>query len=78
MTDKRCETWIEQETCSFVGPVCPYCGYEVTADEAMYYREDYEADECDGCGKTFDISVAHSVSWTCSPTLEHTPHKQEK
>lgn len=50
------------------GPKCPYCGRQFTADEACYYDElRYTQDDCDECGRTFDVEVYHSVSWRCSP-----------
>lgn len=56
-----------EETYSHEGPQCPYCGRQYTADDAGYYDEsNYTEETCDRCGETFDVSVYHSVSWTCS------------
>lgn len=47
-------------------PECPYCGYKQGHDGGYYYNEDLTEDECGDCGKTFDIEVYHSTSWTCT------------
>ena len=58
---------MSEETYSTEGPQCPYCDRQYTADDAGYYDESgYTEETCDNCGKTFDVSVYHSVSWTCS------------
>lgn len=54
------------ETYSTDGPECPHCGRQWTPDEPHYYDEsNYREQECDQCGKTFDVSVAVVTSWTC-------------
>lgn len=48
------------------GPRCPYCGYQITADDPVFYDEqDYTEEECPGCGKIFDVEVCRSVDWSC-------------
>lgn len=62
---------MERETYSNEGPQCPCCGRQFTPDEPVYYDEsNYTEETCDDCGQTFDVSVYHSVSWTCT---ERTP-----
>lgn len=54
------------DTYSTEGPQCPYCERQYTADDAGYYDEqNYTEETCDECGKTFDVEVYHSVSWSC-------------
>lgn len=51
---------------SHEGPRCPYCDYQITADEPFYYDEySYNEDTCESCGKTFTVSVEASVMWSC-------------
>lgn len=53
------------EEYSSEGPKCPYCGRQYTADEPYFYDVNkYTEQECDQCGKTFDVEVCHSVDWT--------------
>ncbi len=55
-----------EETYSSEGPQCPHCGRQFTADESHYYDEmNYTEDECDECGKKFEVSVCTSVAWRC-------------
>lgn len=54
------------ETYSHKGPECPYCGFTLTPDEAIYYDVNkYTEETCPKCSHTFDVEVYHSVSWTC-------------
>ena len=56
----------EYETLSEDGPQCPYCGYQITADEPSYFDEmRYTDDECQDCGKSFEVSVYTSTTWNC-------------
>lgn len=56
------------ETYSTEGPQCPYCERQYTADESFYYDEqNYTEQECDECGKRFQVRVFHSTSWACEP-----------
>ena len=52
---------------STVGPICPYCLHEATADEPGYFDESMVTDECGSCGKTYQVSVRISTSWTTEP-----------
>ena len=55
-----------EETYSNVGPQCPHCAHQFTADEPHHYDEtNYTEDDCSQCGKKFSVSVHMSVSWTC-------------
>lgn len=56
------------DTYSIEGPQCPYCQRQYTADEPHYFDEmGYTEEDCDQCGKTFEVMVYTSTSWTCSP-----------
>jgi DNA-directed RNA polymerase subunit RPC12/RpoP len=56
------------KTYSTEGPRCPYCSSQFTADEGCYYDEsNYTEQECDECGKTFNVSVYTQTSWICTP-----------
>ncbi len=69
---------MSEETYSTEGPECPYCGRQYTADEPGYFDEQgYTEETCDSCGETFDVSVYHSVSWTCSPREPSPPSEAE-
>ena len=57
---------MDKETYSDLGPICPHCGREYTADEPFYYDEMLTELECDECEKTFNVRVYHDVSWTCT------------
>lgn len=62
---------VEKETYSTSGPVCPYCGYQITPDEGFYFDETrYTSDECPECEKKFQVSVDHEVTWTCEPKAD--------
>ena len=59
---------METETYSNEGPKCPYCGRQYIPDEGYYFDEqNYDEETCADCEKTFNVSVHHSTSWTCSP-----------
>jgi rRNA maturation protein Nop10 len=61
------------DTYEHEGPKCPYCGRQYTADDPAYFDEmNYTEEDCDSCGKTFDVAVYHTVSWTCSARVEAT------
>lgn len=67
------------QTYESAGPKCPYCGRQYTADEAHYFDEQrYTEETCDECGKAFDVSVYHSVTWTCSTREQETPHERPR
>jgi len=56
------------ETYSRVGPQCPYCGFQYTADEPIYYDEmGYTEETCSECRKKFNVSVCTDTTWTCTP-----------
>lgn len=56
-----------RETYSTAGPQCPYCGFQFTADEAIYFDEQrYTEDRCPDCDSPFNVSVYTETSWTCS------------
>jgi transposase-like protein len=58
-------------TWSHQGPQCPHCGRQYTADEPHYYDEsNYTGQECDNCGKKFNVEVCVSVAWACEPIKE--------
>lgn len=60
--------WQAQDTYSDVGPQCPHCGVQFTADEPHYYDEmGYTEDDCGYCGKPFKVTVYHSTTWSCEP-----------
>jgi len=55
------------ETYSNEGPECPHCGRQYTADDPFYYDESNLTEmDCDRCGKTFEVAVYTSTSWTCN------------
>ncbi|MFA7333373.1 MAG: hypothetical protein WC130_03670 [Kiritimatiellia bacterium] len=56
----------ENEEYETEGPKCPYCGRQYTADEPHYFSEKYTEETCDNrkCGKTFEVEVEHSTTWT--------------
>lgn len=59
------------DTYSTEGPVCPYCNYQLTADEPHHFNDmEYTEDNCPSCGKTFRVEVYHSVSWSCEPLTQ--------
>jgi transposase-like protein len=59
------------ETYSTEGPKCPHCGRQFTADDPIYFDEQgYTEEECDDCGKSFDVEVYNCTSWTCTPRKE--------
>lgn len=59
-----------RETYEHEGPKCPCCERQFTADDPGYYYENsYTEETCDECGVTFDVSVNHSVTWTCTERL---------
>jgi hypothetical protein len=64
-----------RETYEHEGPKCPCCGCQYTAGEAFYYDEGYVEEQCDRCGKTFDVRVYTSTTWTCT---ERHPASQEE
>ena len=62
---------IDRSTYSNEGPKCPYCGRQFTADESYYYDDrNYTQDECDECGKSFNVEVFTETSWTCETIPE--------
>lgn len=62
---------MSKDTYEFEGPKCPYCGRQYTADDPAYFDEmNYTEEDCDGCGKTFDVQVHTSTAWACSPREE--------
>lgn len=55
-----------EETYSTEGPQCPYCGFQYTADDPIYYdAQRFTEETCDQCDKTFDVEVFTSTTWTC-------------
>lgn len=60
-----------RHTVSTEGPQCPYCGYEVTADDSSYFDETgYTRDTCQGCGKEFRVDVFTETTWSCEPLIK--------
>lgn len=49
------------------GARCPYCQHLHEADESYWYDEMLTEHECDDCGKTFEVRVYTSTSWSCEP-----------
>ncbi len=67
------------ETYEHEGPKCPYCARQYTADEPHYYDEMNFTDmECDGCGKTFNVEVYTSTSWTCTALPDENTHSHRQ
>lgn len=59
---------MSERTYSTDGPKCPYCARQYTADEPHYFDENnYTEEDCDDCGKKFEVRVYTSTSWTCDP-----------
>jgi transposase-like protein len=55
------------QTYSYEGPECPYCGHQFPSDEPFYYDEArYTEEKCPSCEKTFDVEVSISTTWTCT------------
>lgn len=57
------ETYENQE-----GPVCPYCGtlaHACDSDGALY-SEMTDTYDCEQCGKTFNVSVSVTFSWSAT------------
>lgn len=67
----------DRETFSEEGPLCPYCGRQYTADDSWFYDERLVEMECDGCEKTFTVSVCTTTTWTCD-VKEETTKPSEK
>lgn len=57
-------------TYSTIGPECPYCGDIVTTDDPAYFSTEYVTDTCVSCGKTFNVEVNHTTSWSCEEIEE--------
>ena len=57
-----------EETYSTVGPGCPYCGHmhNPSDEPSHYYNEMLDETDCNNCGKTFNVEVYVSHSWTCT------------
>ena len=56
-----------RETYETEGLKCPCCDRQYTADDPVYYDEmRYTEETCDECGATFDVSVDHRTTWTCT------------
>jgi hypothetical protein len=53
-----------KRTTSLDGPVCPFCGFSYTLDEAFYFNESGYDLECE-CGGHFHVRPAASWMWTC-------------
>ena len=49
------------------GPICPWCGQEWTADDALYYDEDGFEEDCSNCGKPIHIQPVITTAWITSP-----------
>lgn len=45
--------------------ICPFCGYE--DDNTWEQDESEEEIECCNCGRSFDVEVEYTVSYTTSP-----------
>jgi len=59
---------MDEKTYSGIGPKCPHCGFQYTADEPFFYDEqNYTEDMCCECEKEFSVEVFISTSWTCTP-----------
>jgi len=55
------------DTYEHEGPKCPYCGFQFTADDPVYYDEmNYTEETCSECEQTFNVEVYISTSWSCS------------
>jgi len=69
MSDNR---YIEDdggEVWSDEGVFCPHCkAFHDPADsEGDFYREGDHKEQCGSCGKSFDLNVYVSHSWTTQP-----------
>ena len=45
--------------------VCPYCGQEFS-DSLEFIDQDGDDIDCDACGKSFELTVNHSVTYSTS------------
>lgn len=63
-----CETYGNSE-----GPECPFCGHLNRAcdSDGLLYNERIEQYDCGDCGKTFNVGVNVSFSWSASRPGEH-------
>jgi DNA-directed RNA polymerase subunit RPC12/RpoP len=50
------------------GPACPYCGHMERAcdSDGLLFSEDTTEWDCGDCGKTYDVGVNISFSWSAS------------
>jgi hypothetical protein len=62
---------VVKEEFSHTGPKCPYCGYQITADEAYFFDEyNYTEEVCGGCDREFKVEVFTQTTWTTRPVEE--------
>ena len=59
--------------------VCPYCGYKYHPEDQAVLK-DNEVEECNRCGKKYNIYKVYSVEYTTQPncSLNNLEHKYTK
>ncbi len=61
------------ETYETDAPRCPYCRHLHQHDGGYFYDEGLTELECESCGRTSEMRVYTSTSWTCTAIKGETP-----